>query len=117
MNSHKLAGLRAPTLLSTNTDGLGESEGGPGGMWVIVSCRILKAPQDCGGMSPDGNTRVCGRLGLATLRPTSATDKVQGLSGKQFTDGSHTWPSGLDWPSQPESVTLTLNLDLVTLNI
>lgn len=41
MNSRKLVGLRAPTLLSTNTDGLRESEGGPGGMWVIVSHRIL----------------------------------------------------------------------------
>lgn len=49
MNSHKLAGLRDSSLLSTNTDGLGEPEGGPGGMWLIASSRILKASQDCRG--------------------------------------------------------------------
>lgn len=47
MISRKLAGLRDSALLSTNTDGLGKPEGGPGGMWLIASSRILKASQDC----------------------------------------------------------------------
>lgn len=49
MNSGKLAGLRDSALLSTNTDGLGEPEGGPGGMWLIASSRTLKASQDSKG--------------------------------------------------------------------